>query len=703
MSLRAALFGIGILSAPSLLPEALIGNAGTARAACVQPEKFCSKRAADADQQLALAYEHAKNGALFDALFHADKARALALSDVAVQREYVRALSRVRMADSALRYVQSYPGLVDDVQMRRLQADAAAELVRMAAMPSRSEAERFFIADRALARYDELIPAWKALGSVAYDDVVRARIDRLHAYHERARMKELVEEYEALTAEGVELPLYALSDVAGAYLYERFPEKARAIYQRLRQSNAAQFSDTDRSVNESGLYYANAESEDFDDASAVLEEANPHYAPWINVKGRTERSPNNLYLDNERLNASANLLANDTPTAQQALEEMVSKAPGHTGLRTDLATVYRARQWPRASERELKMAEALEPRDMPVENGQGYTALELQEWRQAEALSHDVVTRFPEDARARRLAREWEVHNKAELQISGYRGLANNSPVTGSGDFGIDAVVYSQPLSYNWRVFAGGGYGSGKFSEGSAHSRYFRTGAEWRGRDLMVEGEVSSHNYGYGNKPGLRLSAAYDLNDHWQIGGTGEMLSRETPLRALNSDIRSNRAEAYVRWLASERREWRMTLGGQRFSDGNQRFDLSLQGRERLYSSPHLLVDGELEISTQRNSEGSDVPYFNPKSDLMVLPGMRLTHILHRRYETVWEQIGTIGAGSYSQNGYGTDPVLALGYGQRFRTNDVFDAGFMVTGISRSYDGAREHELRITFDLTYRF
>src|SRR5690606_27361600 len=248
-----------------------------------------------------------------------------------------------------------------------------------------------------------------------------------------------------------------------AYLYERFPEKARAIYQRLREANAAQFSDNERALNENGLYYANVESEDFGDATAVLEEAKPRYAPWISVKGRAERMPNDLYLDNERLNASASLLANDTPAAQQSLEEMVRKAPGHTGLRADLAAVYRARQWPRASERELKLAEALTPRDISVENGQGYTALELQEWRQAEALSQDTLARFPEDVHARRLAREWEVHNKAELRISGYRGLANNSPVTGSGDFGIDAVVYSQPLSYNWRLFAGGGYGSGKF------------------------------------------------------------------------------------------------------------------------------------------------------------------------------------------------------------------------------------------------
>ena len=44
-----------------------------------------------------------------------------------------------------------------------------------------------------------------------------------------------------------------------------------------------------------------------------------------------------------------------------------------------------------------------------------------------------------------------------------------------------------------------------------------------------------------------------------------------------------------------------------------------------------------------------------------------------------------------------------IGYGQRYRTNDVFDVGATVTATSRPYDGQRERGLRIVFDLTYRF
>lgn len=174
------------------------------------------------------------------------------------------------------------------------------------------------------------------------------------------------------------------------------------------------------------------------------------------------------------------------------------------------------------------------------------------------------------------------------MQVSGYRELANDSPVLGRGDFGVDAVLYSAPINYNWRVF-GGGYGTGDFEEGTGHYRWMWPGAQWRGRDLIVEGE-SSHDYGYDTKLGLCLSIAYGLSDHWQIGGSGERMS----------------------------------------------------GRGCLYARPHFKADGEFLIVTQHNAGGSDVSYFNPRSDLMLLPGLRLTHTLYRRHETAWEQIGRI-------------------------------------------------------------
>src|SRR5690606_34924044 len=139
-----------------------------------------------------------------------------------------------------------------------------------------------------------------------------------------------------------------------------------------------------------------------------------------------------------------------------------------------------------------------------------------------------------------------------------------------------------------------------------------------------------------------------------------------------------------------------------RFSDGNNRVSALLTGRERLYTAPRARLDLELEGYASHNTK-EDAPYFNPRSDFMLLPSLGLTHTLYRHYETELEQKFTVGAGIYSQKGYGSGAVGALGYGIRYRTNKTLDIGLNVTGVSRPYDGQRERELRVMLDMNLRF
>jgi len=334
---------------------------------------------------------------------------------------------------------------------------------------------------------------------------------------------------------------------------------------------------------------------------------------------------------------------------------------------------------------------------------QGLTALDLHEWQQAEELSADTLARFPEDLGARRLARLVDVHNKTEVRVSIHRGLSSDSPVSGRGDLGLDTVAYSPPINYRWRGFAGLGTASGKYAEGRGHATWQRGGVEWRSRDWWVEGEVSAQRYGAGSKPGLRLAASFDVDDHWQVGATLARRSLDTPLRALASGISSDTLQTYLRWRANERREWRLGLSAQQFSDGNDRFGLTLSGSERVYTGPRLKFDLLVDAATQHSNQDAARPYFNPRRDVMLLPGLRATHVLYRRYETVWEQFVTTSVGAYRQQGFGSGRVLGLSYGQRYRYNDVLEMMLRLDAISRPYDGRRERELQLLFDLIFRF
>src|SRR5690606_14675925 len=162
-------------------------------------------------------------------------------------------------------------------------------------------------------------------------------------------------------------------------------------------------------------------------------------------------------------------------------------------------------------------------------------------------------------------------------------------------------VIYSPPVAYNWRGFAGGGFAPADSDDYDADSHWYRGGAEWGSRDVTAARHASSNHSGPGAmvgarieaayglndqgrlggqvaKGGARLQADYDLNDQWRIGGQVAFRSREPPLKALANDITSNRLDAYVRWRASERREWSFRISPSKFSDGNRRLELGIAG-----------------------------------------------------------------------------------------------------------------------------
>jgi len=680
-----------------------LADSGRSADAVAAGQALVRRQPSNADARIALAYAYIRAREPYEALYEADKANTLAPQRNDIVREYVRTLQHAGLPEAALRIAGERPGLLSRMDSLSLQLDAVAEQVRLADKPTRTEAERFTIADRALARYDELMPQLRALGPQGEGELRRARVDRLAALHARVRMREVVDEYESLRAESVQVPAYALTDVAAAYLYLRQPEQSERLYQQALSEAYPPEGDTEaRLAAQTGLYYSHAEAEKFPPAGDVVQQASAEQPLWRWVQGQPAAQPNDLWLDAAQVAAQSRLQADDTVNAQQRLEEMVQRAPANSRLRVALADVYRARAWPRRAESELKLAEALEPRSMPLEVQQGHAALDLQEWRQAEMLRNDTLARYPEDLAVRRLDREWNVHNKAELRIEGYRGLANDSAVVGNGNFGIEAVLYSPPINYDWRAFGGIGYATGRFEEGNVDYRWARTGVQYRVRDLTLEGEVSTHSYGGGGRAGGRLSAQYDIDDRWQVGASGALRSTGTPLRALKQGIYADTLSVFTRYRASERSEWLFTVAPSRFSDGNDRLEAGVTGVQRFYTAPHLKADLLVDLWASRNTR-DDTPYYNPRSDLTMLPSVRLTHTLYRRYETAWEQQFLAGAGAYAQRGFGTGAMMLIGYGQRFRTNDVFDVGATITGTSRPYDGRRERELRIVFDLTYRF
>ncbi len=679
-----------------------LADAGRPHDAIERGKSLVTRRPGDPDAHLALAYAYGRNAQPYAALEQTSQAYSLAPDRLYVVRAYVLAQQDARLPQSALQLAAAHPGLLSPSQTRSLQADVAAALTRAASADTRGEADRHALADQALAQYDQLIPQWRALGPEARDDVRRAEADRLQALRARGRMRDLATRYEAMRMDGEAVPDYALGEAASAYLTLRRPGTAVPLFQQALASTAAGQDAAARVSDRIGLYYALSESDQNAAANAGLDRTLAELPTWIMYKGDPMRRPNPAKLDAELARAQGALYQGDTLKAQAELDRMVDEAPGNVSLRVARAGVWRARDLPRQAELDLKIAETQAPRSIEVETGQAETALALQEWRQAGLLRDDLMARTPEDPAVRRLDEAWAAHQKAEWRTTASRGASTGGQVLGSRDASIDTVLYSPPLDDNWRMFAGTGYSEGRFDEGDGHYAWARAGLEWRARDLTARIEASGNRYGHGTRAGAAFSAFMDLNDHWQAGVGGAVLSRDTPLRALKHDITANTLTASLRWRGDDRREWTLTLTPSFFSDGNHRLEASLSGRQRLYTAPRVRLDALLDLSASHNS-AEDAPYFNPRSDLTILPALQVTHTLYQRDETRWEQQFLLAAGAYAQQGYGTGGLYTIGYGQRYHYSRTFEVGFLASGTSRPYDGQRERSFNFLIDVTVRF
>ena len=221
------------------------------------------------------------------------------------------------MPEPALRLSAKHPGVLDAVTQRRLEGDLAAERVRMAEFATRTEKERYVIADRALSDYDKLIARWTP-DAGAHDDVLRWRIDRMGALKARARTAEVIREYQTLNGEGVQMPTYALRWVAASYLDQRQPEKAEPLY---RQVLSAPDADASYRVDDStALFYALLESDKVQEAREVANNLARQQNPRVELKGLPIGNPNDNWMDAQQLSAQAGTYGGDLPGSETGLE-----------------------------------------------------------------------------------------------------------------------------------------------------------------------------------------------------------------------------------------------------------------------------------------------------------------------------------------------------------------------------------------------
>ena len=184
-----------------------------------------AQRYPGADVETLRAYVYSSQGKHWDALFAASRAVEIDPNNKRAKAVLLSALSANRVSKPAQELAEDVP--TSDPVKRSLALNSTATKVRASYTPARNEAERFVVADKALAHYAQLLAAWKDEPS-AQNDIRRARIDRMGALLIRKRTVEVIQEYESLSKDST-VPNYAKRWVASALLSEHQPEKAKVM------------------------------------------------------------------------------------------------------------------------------------------------------------------------------------------------------------------------------------------------------------------------------------------------------------------------------------------------------------------------------------------------------------------------------------------------------------------------------------------
>lgn len=674
-----------------------LSDAGQQKLARQQADRFVLEDGSFLSHQV-LVYVIKSDGKGWEELFALTRLqdRNLGAGQSEIDPMLMNAMAAMQVSAPALSYGQRVAP--DAAVLRKLELDQAAELVRVAHTDSRGEQDRYRIADRAIERYAQLLQRWEGQAGTEAD-ILHARIDRLGAYQARNRHTDVIDEYESLQKQGHLVPAYAKRWVGSAYLSNRQPDESYRILKELFVGIPASKLPPEDTQD---LFFAAVESERLAEGGQIAQNIMTETPYNRYYHGSPTPQPNDNWLSGQVLQGHYLQKINNLDAAERHNQALSDTGPGNQGLRINLAETLLSRGLPRAAELQLKIGEALDPTNLVLERQQAYVAQGLQEWRQFDLLVEDVVQRSAPQPATQQLARAHQVENLSEFRLGGRKGISSGNPISGAHDLNLNSALYGPRQYEHWRPFVGFDYSSGRFDEGKGNQRIQALGVEYSGRDNWAELELSNHRARGGNKTGVRFSYWHDFNDNWRLGTDLERLSRDTPLRAIRSGVTSDQAGGFVRWYENESREYQLGLAASHFSDGNNRLSYVVSGKERLLTRPYLTIDLLPSIAMSSNSKQGGA-YYTPKRDVHVAPTLFADHVLYRNYEQVWRQQFLLGTGLYWQQGNGSGMSNTVGYGQRYATNQVFDAGAMLIWGKQPYDGKREHDLSLVFDVNYRF
>lgn len=673
----------------------LLGDRGRLEEGLQRVLRALERHPQHADLWLAKYYLHLLRKENYAALDAVQRAYALLPSRYA-RRELAYSLERCGMPQLALLEAQDEPGLLTADEQFRLQREANAYQIRWGVYePARPE-DRYVETDRALLRLDHLLTE---LQSGDLEHVNRHQqvllFNRMVALRDRRYMQQVVDLWQQLTDAKIEIPDYALQAAADALLYLQRPVEAASLYAAISARSANNF------TAQVGLYYSLHESNQYAQATALIERLVAAQPVWFNPKGYRVAEENPDRFSAELTAALDRLYRNELVLADERLRLLSIRGPHNLELRQALGALESARRHPRKARILFEQGLSIEPEHVGLQVALADSFMVRRQWRLAEQSIARQVSLFPDEGSSLRLQDEWQRYRMRELEGRFSLGFGTSPSVDGQ-EISWLLRNWTRPLDYDWRLAAFVENRFGKLPEGRAARTYGGVAFERRTPDLSLFGQFSLADVSR-ERLSTELSGRYEFSDSWALFFTLARNGGAVSLRALEAGTGGSEYRLGGEWWRHESLSVSLELSLLDYDDDNQRTSFSAVLRQRLSSGPTFQLENIVRTAVSQNSRSGGF-YFAPDSDLLIEDELQARWISWRRYADTFTQRASLAAGGYWQQNFGWSLPLAISYAHEWELQQR--RLFVEYGPSfsyRHYDGAAETNLGFSLSFSWRY
>ena len=591
--------------------------------------------------------------------------------------------------------------LLNRAERDRLAETQSAMLLRWGKLAVADPARRFDATDRGIAALEQRITELEARTEAPTErDVIlqRVRFDLVVAYRDRVRMQDAVAVYERLRRDGVTVPAFSRLSAASAYLHLEDPETARELYQSVVDENP-QDAET-RFEAYLGLFFAWVELERYDRAYAVIDQLERDNPPFRRFRDTGANVANDLGATAAATAALARYYGGQLAESWDRLSRFAAAAPAASWTQADLASVARARGWPRRSLALIEPWVRAAPDDVNLQLGRATSLFDLRRYREAGVAIEELYAVYPENKSVRDMKLDWDAHRMWEW-VTRVEPSSGSEPTSQEPGLAIETRLWTPPIANYWRLTGAYRYATENLEEGREEWHRGAAGVEYRGPSLRAFAELT---YNEATEDGLggRGELEWRPTDHVSVGAVGEIFSRDTPLRALRNGVTADAVELGAGYRFHESRQLGLSWRYMDFSDGNERHELFPRFAQRVVDQPRFTVTPLLELYYLTNSR-TDVAYFSPEWLFSPTLSAVIEHVAWRHYRRSFVHALTLMVGGTFQSGFDGEPIGSVAYEHRWLLGRQIALSYGILVGSRVFDGDREQQVEGFVQICMRF